>query len=216
MSFTTFDLFSDVADQFINPDKLTGGLSDLSSAAAWGADKIFGVSSRDLSGGFLGRLIRNAFSGYGFIVDTVTGGRLVFQYNVNGKESGAAEYTQQMALGRSTPIYHYKGGQDRILEVPITFTMQEATRDDVRRAARFLQSLVYPDYNGDETSLAPHPIILIQGQLYSQDVWLARSYNIEWGEARDPITQLPSEATVNLTLVELALRGRSHNEILRL
>lgn len=214
---SSFDLFSDV-ENFVNPQNLGGfdSLSDLSSKASWGADKIFGISQSGLSGNFISSVVRNLLGGCGFIVDTVTGGRLIFQYNVAAKESGGADYTMHAALARSIAIPHYKGGQDRVLELPIIMTMQDFTRDDVRRSVRFLESLAYPDYNGDEASLAPHPVVIIMGKMYAQDLWLVRNYNIEWGDSRDPITQLPSEAVVNLTLFEVALRGKSHNEVLRL
>jgi hypothetical protein len=95
--------------------------------------------------------------------------------------------------------------------------MREFTRNDVKRNVRWLQSLAYPDYNGDsEVSKAPHPVVVIQGQLYNQDLWAARDFSIEWGDALDPITQLPSEATVNLTLIEMGKAGKSRGDVLSL
>lgn len=218
MSFSAFDLFAGVGKNYVNPEILRGAssVSDVGSAITFAANQFLGVAQNSAGAGILNGLLRHAMGGYGFLVDTITGQRLVFQYNVNATESGGADYAVQACLGRSTPRHHYKGGKDRSLKLPIVISMKEFTRDDVRRNVRFLQSLVYPDYNGDDVSLAPHPVVLVQGRMYSQDLWLVTDYEIEWGEARDPITQLPSEALVTLTLLEHALIAKSVNDILHL
>ncbi len=217
MTLTAFDLFSGTGKNYINPEVLRGisSVNDIGSAITFGANSVLGIAL-NADGSVLNGLLRHALGGYGFLVDTVTGQRLVFQYNVNAKETGGADYAIQACLGRSSPRHHYKGGKDRQLQLPIVISMKEFTRDDIRRNVRFLQSLVYPDYNGDDASLAPHPVVLIQGRLYSQDLWLVTDYEIEWGESRDPITQLPSEALVTLTLLEHTLLAKSANDILHL
>ncbi len=178
------------------------------------SELFYGVLSQ--GGGAIG-LVRNFLRNHGFLVDTVTRERLVFQYNVASRESGGANYATHEVLARSVPQFHYKGGKERTLELPLTFTMQERSRDDIRRAVRFLQALAYPDYNSsDEASLAPHPVVVVQGRLYTQDTWLVRDFGIQWGNSIDPVTQLPSEVQVNLTLVEMRSRGKSYNEVLRL
>ncbi len=215
MAFSGFNLFSDVSRNFLNTGSLidTSSFRDVGSALTVAADNLYGL----VPGGTLGSIIRFGLASFGFLVDTVTGERMVFQYNTIPKESGGAEYAEQKTLGRSVPHLHYKGGKARVLELPITFTMREFTRDDVRRNVRWLESLAYPDYNGEsEVSLAPHPVVLVQGKLYSRDMWVVRDFNIEWGNALDPITQLPSEATCTLTLMEVATRGKAHGDVIRL
>lgn len=170
-----------------------------------------------IPGGTISDLIRAGVGNIGFIVDTVTGEKMAFQYNTIGSESGGAEYESHKCLGRSVPQPHYMGGKERTLELPIVYTMEAFTRDDVKENVRWLQSLAYPDYNDDdELSLAPHPVVVVQGQLYSQDLWIVRDYNIRWGDALDPISQLPSEATITLSLVEVKLTGKSQEEVMRL
>lgn len=165
----------------------------------------------------MSNLIRIGLGGFGFIVDTVTSERLIFQYNVLGRENSGAEYDIQPVLGRSLPRVTYKGGKVRTMQLPITFTMNDVNRQDVRTNMRWLQALSYPDYNGnDELSLAPHPVCIIQGQLYSQDLWVVTDCSPDLGQALDPITLLPNEVTVNLTLMEVADKAKSRSEVIRL
>jgi hypothetical protein len=178
------------------------------------SDLFYGVLAQ--GGGGIG-FVRNLLRNHGFLVDTVTRERLVFQYNVQGRESGGANYANHEVLARSVPQYHYKGGKERTLELPLTFTMQERSRSDIRRAVRFLQALAYPDYSqNSEASIAPHPVVVVQGRLYAHDTWLVRDFSVQWGNAMDPVTQLPSEVQVNLTLIEMRTRGKSYNEVIRL
>jgi hypothetical protein len=213
MTFTGFNLFSDV-NQFVNTENVSAfnNVTGVKSFGTFAADQLYGTA---LGSGALTQFIKFGLAGYGFIVDTITKERLVFQYNVDIKESGGAEYAQQNTLARSIPQYQYKGGKERLLDMPITFTMKERHRDDVRRSVRWLQALCYPEYNGGiEASIAPHPVVVIQGKLYWKDVWIVKDFSVEWGKARDPITQLPSEATVNLTLAEISGRGKSYSEMI--
>lgn len=214
MAFGGFQLFTDIGG-YLDTARLAA--SSITSDSAFGGiatDLFYGVLAQD--GGVIST-IRRGLSNHGFLVDTVTRERLVFQYNVRSRESGGAEYTSHQVLARSVPQFHYKGGKERVLELPIVFTMQERTRDDIRRAVRFLQGLAYPDYaSGGELSMAPHPVVLVQGRLYSQDRWLVRDFDVQWGEALDPVSQIPSEVQVSLSLVEVRSRGKSYSEVIRL
>lgn len=202
MAFSSFQIFGE--KQFFNSEKLGG----LASNIFLGTDLING------QGNLFQKLARLALGGYGFIVDTVTKERLIFQYNVDIKETGGAEYTTHQTIARSVPQYQYKGGKERVLNMPITFTMQEVFRDDVRRSVRWLQSLAYPTYSGSEVDNAPHPVVVVQGRLYTKDTWIVKDFEVSWGQARDPVTQMPNEATVNLTLVEVSNRGKTKNDLI--
>lgn len=214
--FNGFKLFEDVKG-YLNTENLSNklGLGDISSFGNVTADKFFGLAKNALAGAAR----RFDLADYGYIVDTVTRERLAFQYNVNTKESGGANYAEFNTLARSIPQYHYKGGSARTLDMPITFSMRQESREDVLKAMRFLQALAYPDYNGEsEASLAPHPVVVIQGQLYTTDIWIVKEFDIEWGKARDPITHLPSEATASLSLVEISTStsSKGYDDVLRI
>lgn len=204
MGFSGFQVFGSAASSFLNTEKLTG----LGSATFLANQFI------NAQGNVLQKILRFALGGYGFIVDTVTRERLLFQYNVDIRESGGAEYEMHQTIARSVPQYHYKGGKERILEMPITFTMQEFLREDVKRSVRWLQSLAYPSYSGSEVDNSPHPVVVVQGRLYTKDLWIVKDFNVQWGQARDPITQIPNEATVNLTLAEISNRGKSQQDFI--
>lgn len=196
---------------YVNFESMGEGLSGIStSGGGFTPSQFFGL----VGGG--GNFLQSNLANLGFIVDTVTRERLAFQYNVDSKEKYSANYQTHEPLARSNPIYQYKGGKERVLDLPIVFTMKENSRDDVLKSVRWLQSLLYPDYDGNEASLAPHPVVVVQGQLYTQDTWLVKEFSVEWGPAKDPVTQIPSEATVNLNLVEISENGRSSAEIIRL
>lgn len=214
MAFGGFQLFTDVGKYFDTAKMAASSITSDSAIGGFATDLFYGVLAE--SGG-LPSFIRRALKNHGFIVDTVTKERLVFQYNVSARESGGADYAIHQVLARSVPKFHYKGGKERVLELPLVFTMQERARSDIRRSVRFLQGLAYPDYsNGGELETAPHPVVVVQGRLYSQDRWLVRDFNIQWGDAMDPVSQLPSEVQVNLTLVEIRSRAKTYNEVIRL
>lgn len=213
MGFSGFGLFNDLA---------SGGTSYLNTESVGGLNSpgegSFGSVPDGLFFGLKGANTAQFGKGnYGFLVDTVTSERLAFQYNVSSKENGGAEYNIQKTLGRSVPHFQYKSGKERVLELPIVFTMQQEDRQDVKKAIRWIQGLAYPEYSGEtEVDLAPHPVVVVQGELYAKDIWIVRDYQIEWGEARDPYTQLPSEAKVTIQLMEMAQKGKSYSEVIRL
>lgn len=211
----------DKAGSFVNTEKVTGstGLGDVGSFGDLNANQFFGFLGDSGSSGGGGNIQRFENVDVGYIVDTVTREKLGFQYTVTTKEQGGAEFAKHQTLSRSVPHFHYVGGKERTLDLPITFSMRQETREDVKRAMRFLQALAYPDYQAEnQVSLAPHPVVVIQGELYKTDLWLVQSFNIQWGDVRDPVSQLPSEATCNLTLVEIssAEGSKSYDEVMRL
>lgn len=214
MGFSSFNLFSDNFGDytdFSNLKSVEQGALDSVLGSKIPGDNIFGL----VPGASLSSLRKRKFTDYGFILDTVTNEKLAFQYNVIPREAGGANYAEQMTLGRSVPRMHYSGGKARTVELPITFTMRERTREDVLRSARWLESLAYPDYSSeDEISQGPHPVVLVQGKLYTNDTWLVRDFSITWGSALDPVTQIPESVTVNLTLVEVSLLGKSKGDFL--
>lgn len=213
MGFGGFQLFTDISS-YLNTASLAAGAIDSVLSNDTPADLFYGLSAAN--GGVVS-LLQKRPAQHGFIVDTVTRERLIFQYNVKTVESGGANYSAQEVLARSIPRFHYKGGRERTLELPLVFTMQEKSREDIRRSVRFLQSLAYPDYSSSgELSEAPHPVVVVQGKLYSQDIWLVRDFQIRWGDALDPVSQLPSEVLVNLTLIEIRNKARSYREVIRL
>jgi hypothetical protein len=213
--FDSLSKVTDIATDFLD----TENLFDISSLEGFvgfvdnAASTIYGL----LPGGIISDIFKGVLGNTGFIVDTVTGEKMAFQYNTIPSESGGAEYEEQKCLGRSVPQLHYVCGKARTLELPIVFTMEDQTRDDVRKNVRWLESLAYPDYeDDDELSLAPHPVVVVQGKLYSKDLWVVKDFSIKWGEVLDPISQIPSEALINLTLVEVKTTGKSSDEVIRL
>lgn len=185
-----------------------------SNSADFSADLLYGIS--DKLDNVLNFLQVNQTQ-HAFLVDTVTKERLVFQYNVSLSESGGANYATHEVLARSIPKFHYRGGKERVLELPLTFTVTERSREDLQKAVSFLQSLAYPDYNANgELQANPHPVVVVYGKLYSKDVWLVRDFQISWGDVLDPISQMPNEVSINLSLVEIRGRAKGFNEIIRL
>lgn len=219
MGLFSTELF-DFGKSYLDTEKLASkvGLGDFSPNSL-SVSKFIGLPGLKIDNFLSGVARRLDVLEYGYIVDTVTQERLAFQYNVNISEAGGAEYATFQTIARSIPQYHYKGGKERTLTLPIDFTMRTETRQDVLSSIRWLQALTYPDYDGEnETSFSPHPVIVIQGQLYYKDIWLAKDFNISWGEARDPISQIPSEATCTLTLMEIStgLSSKGSQEVLRI
>lgn len=214
MTFSTFNLFGSSTRSFTDPSKLFDVAKDV--AANYVGDLIPGDNILGLIPGVsLSGLKRRKFGGYGFVVDTVTNEKLAFQYNVRATETGGADFAEHITLGRSTPVIHYKGGKTRILQIPVEFTIQKNTREDVLQSIRWLQALAYPDYqNEDEVVLGPHPVVVVQGKLYTDDVWVVRDFSVQWGQALDPVTQLPESATANISLIEYKLTAKSREEFL--
>lgn len=210
----------DFGKSYFNTEKLGSkiGIGDF-SAGSLSASKFFGVPGLKLDN-FLSGVTRSLeLAEYGYIIDTVTQERFAFQYNVKSAETGGAEYASHQTIARSIPQYQYKGGKERVLTLPIEITMKSETREDVLSAINWLKALAYPDYDGEsEASFSPHPVVVIQGQLYYKDIWLVRDFNVAWGDARDPISQIPTDAVCTLTLVEVStsLGAKSSPEVLRI
>ena len=219
MGFNGFVLFGEQSNAYLNTESIgsISGVSSLTDSSSFNIPGLnsgggFGFSQNSGGGISTGPENRNL----GYLVDTITRERVEFQYNVDFGESGGAEYAMQKALARSVPYMHYKNGKERVLDMPITFTINEESREDVKRSIRFLQGLAYPDYEDDEGSLAPHPVIVVQGELYTEDIWVVQDYSIKWGEARDPESMLPHEATITLKLIEISDKGKSYDEVIHL
>lgn len=188
-----------------------GAFSSPGSFGEYAVGNIFGVDSA--SSTLVNSLVRGR-SAHGYLVDTITGDRLIFQYNTLGRESGGANYENHPVLGRSLPLPHYKGGKERKLDLTIDFTMTLKTREDIRRAASFCRALVYPDYGGDGIiNVSPHPVVLIQGLLYNTELWIATEYSLQYGEAIDPFTQLPESVQIQLTLQEVSESLKGHSDV---
>lgn len=153
----------------------------------------------------------------GYLVDTVTQERLIFQYNVVPGESSGAEYENLFGLGRSVPIKHYKHGKIRTLNLNIAYTATTRERDDLKRTVNFCRALAYPDYRtSGDLSKEPHPVILVQGRLYLKELWLVTDCVPEYSDSIDPVTNLPHEVNIALTLEEIGETSKSYDEMMRL
>jgi len=127
----------DLGKSYLNTEQLGSklGLGDLSFGSL-SVSKFFGVPGLKADNFLSGLTRRLELAEYGYIVDTVTQERFAFQYNVKSSETSGANYATFETIARSIPQYHYKGGKERTLTLPIEITMKTETREDVLSAIR--------------------------------------------------------------------------------
>jgi hypothetical protein len=144
-----------------------------------------------------------------YLVDTVTRERLAFQYNPNAiVDSKAATYASIVVPGMSHPRYQFIAGDAR----KISFTLS-CYQGDVRRQVAWLQSLLYPAYEGSMLTSAPHTVLFFFGELYPGIACLVREVRAHYSYLFDPETLQPRRADVEVTLEELVDRSVSYREV---
>lgn len=112
-------------------------------------------------------------------------------------------------IGRNNPFYHYTGSEDT-LTFDISWYANEASRTDVIRSCRWLESYTKNDGYTDE----PHRIKLAFGELFTNDLWLITAAPYKLSLFSKPNSMMPTLAYQTLTLKRVVETNRTKEEIL--
>ena len=137
----------------------------------------------------------------GAIIDVVTDDKIPFQYfppEITRQDS--VEYASHRVVGKSSPVYKYISGGDRVVRFALSFS-NENTVHDVEKQVSRLRALTYPETDGERVKSPPHPVILSCGDLFRDTAFLLLRINTRYHGLFDVDTNLPFAATVELTLV---------------
>ena len=143
---------------------------------------------------------------YCYLIDMETGDRVSFQLMPESfGESKSANYDQIPILGRSLPYLGYGNSSSRATSVAMQFHALggKYTPQWVLSRVRFLESLVYPDYEGG-FAYPPHRAMLVMGEAIGMVCvatnvstnWLGHPWYVDSGEA------LPFGVEVTVDLLE--------------
>lgn len=177
----------------------------------------------------------NPFASYepytkGFLVDTVTGERLTFQYNPETFDiTKQPKWATIEVPGLSNPKYQYVGGGEKKISFKLDFYRAPGmTGDKIAKILDFLESLTYPDYGikaGSNFEKGAHPVLFNFGKFFQNFRCFVSNYKATPEYLFEPKTLLPLKASVELELTELpyvpaknkayggAFKSRSYNEI---
>lgn len=138
----------------------------------------------------------------GFIVDTVTGQSLRFQFNPNELTvTRAPNWASVTVPGMSHDKMQFINGGPRKFSFELEFF---GTGEDVANRLRWLESLTYPDFNGTTNlTRGAHPCLFTFGQLYRNIRCVVTSYSGTPHYLFNPQSLLPYKAKVSLELTQL-------------
>jgi hypothetical protein len=132
-------------------------------------------------------------------VDSQTRERLEFQYNPSAiSDEKSTAYAVVQIPGMSHPRYQYVSGEARKIALKI-----ELFKGPVKQKAEWLQSLLYPELAGTMLKDAPHPVILVFGDLYPGILCVVRSVNVKYFGLFDTENLLPQRAEIDIALEEI-------------
>lgn len=152
----------------------------------------------------------------GFLVDTVTGESLKFQYNPNQIQlTRSPSWASQEVPGMSHPRLQFVQGGDRKFSFSLDFFSDERGRKDVKRKMDWLESLTYPDWDGiTNMQRGAHPVLFNFGDLYKNITCVVTNFTATPQTLFDPTSLLPLRATVDIELTELISgKGKSYMDI---
>lgn len=136
------------------------------------------------------------------IIDAIDKSRESFDYPEEISEENSPNYASENIIGRATPIHQFISGGERTTTFSLNIFWNE-NKYEVERKISWLKSFTYPETgkSGDESG-APHPVILLMGELYRNTVYIVRRVSIRRHSKFDYSSGLPCFATVDIELIE--------------
>jgi hypothetical protein len=129
------------------------------------------------------------------IADLDTGERVVFDLNPeNFQDDKTTEFASIPIPGMSHPRIQYTGGGERTLSF-ICYD-HSGVNEDVPAGIRLMQSWLYADYQGGRLTRAPHRLLVLFGDTWSDEKWVMRSCSV---------TRRRFDKQLNCVFVEVAV-----------
>ena len=134
----------------------------------------------------------------GYLVDAVTSERLAFPYNPEAiTDHQDSRYASVSVVGRRYPWYQYIAGEAR--QVQFTLPLFKGA---IQQQVAWLKALQDPQEAEVGFWYAPHPVVLVMGQLYPGLTCILKQVNVRYFSLFNPQTLAPERATVDLVLEE--------------
>lgn len=144
-----------------------------------------------------------------FLVDTVTGERLVFQMNPNDiTDDKSTNFARIPIPGMSHPRYQFVSGEARKVSFKI-----HLFKGPVKDQVTWLQSLLYPEHAGTILKNGPHRVLFVFGDLYPGFLGVVTGAKVRYFDLFDRETLAPQRAEVDLSLEEYVEQSVSYKEI---
>lgn len=139
----------------------------------------------------------------GVLIDSIDGTKIEFQYipeKINRDDS--PKYAQFDVIGRSHPLYQFVSGGERKVSFELGFHWEQNAQE-VEQKISWLRSITYPDLGGgSDIKKAPHPVILLVGELFKDTIFILKSIKTEYHTLFDQASGLPCYAKASLELAE--------------
>ena len=138
--------------------------------------------------------------------------KLTFQYNPSRIEDSRAPNWSAIDIpGMSHPKYQFVSGGERKVTFTLEFFRMTTKLDEVQKKIRFLQSLTYPQFDGNRTTLTEAPPIVVfnYGQYYKNFRAIVTDVKVLTEKMYDPVTLQPLYASVSIELTEYLTSGTS-------
>lgn len=143
------------------------------------------------------------------LVDVETGEYLEFQDNPSEiSEEKSTAYAAIKIPGISHPRYQFVAGEPRTIRLKIQFF-----KGPVQKNVDWLRSLLYPEHTGSMMKNAPHRVLLVFGDLYSELVCIVKQVKVRYHKIFDRASLEPQVADVELVLEEVVDGSASMQEV---
>ena len=143
------------------------------------------------------------------LVDVDTGEYLEFQYNPSEiADDKSTAYAVIKIPGMSHPRYQFVAGEARTIRLKVQFF-----KGPVKDKVSWLHSLLYPEHAGSMMKNAPHRVLLMFGDLYTEVIWVVKQVNVRYHTMFDQSTLEPQGADVDLVLEEVVDESVSMQEV---
>lgn len=146
------------------------------------------------------------------IIDLITLERLYLQglpHQISVEPD--SQWVALETVGRNNPFYHFTGSED-IIKFDLSWYSNIASRDDVIKKVKWLESLTKNDgYDG-----APHPVKLVFGDLFKASTFIVYRAPYQLGNFNREYRMLPAIAYQQIELRRITEVNLKRDKILNI
>jgi hypothetical protein len=145
----------------------------------------------------------------GFIVDTVTTEKLIFQHNPNEFQiTRTPNWATSETPGMSHPKMQFINGGVKKISFTLNLYFDDRGRELVIRQMDWLEALTYPDYDGNGNfNRGAHPVLFNFGDMVKNMRAVVTNYQAKPYYLFDPTSLLPLRADIDIELTEFIYDG---------
>lgn len=130
--------------------------------------------------------------------------RLVFQYNPERiEDSRSPNWSSITVPGISHPRHQFVNGGARVVSFRLSFLYPDDDRNGIRKRIKWLQSLTYPQHDGNNLLQASPPIMIFGfGNFYPSLKCIVTNVKVTAFDLFDPTSLNPLRADIDIELEE--------------